>query len=75
MEVEQERTPMSDKQLGEYRAVFNLYDKDRVGYIASDKLGMVLRSLGQTPSEETLNEICGDVEDNQEGKVTFDGKF
>jgi len=38
----------------EIREAFQVFDKDGSGYISSRELGMVMRSLGQNPTEQEL---------------------
>lgn len=42
----------------EVRDVFNLIDKDGNGFITAKELGVVLRTLGQNPSDIDLQEMC-----------------
>jgi hypothetical protein len=41
---------LTDKQIKEYKEAFKLFDKDKDGYISSDELATVMRSLGQNPT-------------------------
>ena len=50
----------------EYKEAFSLFDKNGDGYISSKELGIVMRSLGQNPSEAELQDMINEVD--------FDGK-
>ena len=57
-------TQVSTEQIEELKETFALFDKDGDGCITSVELGHVMRSLGQSPSEQELvdmiNEVRGD---------------
>lgn len=46
----------------EYREAFNLYDKDHDGVISTQKLGVILRSLGHNPTELEIQEMIDEVD-------------
>lgn len=48
----------------EFRQAFQLFDKDGDGTISTKELGIVMRSLGQDPSEEKLQEIIEEVDED-----------
>jgi len=39
-----------------------VFDKDSSGYISSRELGMVMRSLGQNPTEQELMAMINEVD-------------
>ena len=45
---------LTDEKIMEFKAAFELFDKDRNGKITSKELGTVMRGLGQNPTEEEL---------------------
>jgi len=38
------------------------FDKDKDGYISSKELGLVMRSLGQNPTESEIRDIINEVD-------------
>ena len=46
----------------EIKEAFQLFDKDGSGFISSKELGMVMRSLGQNPTEQELMEMINEVD-------------
>lgn len=45
------------EEINEYKAAFNLFDKNQDGRIEPDELGLLMRSLGQNFSNAELKEI------------------
>jgi len=52
----------------EYKECFNLYDRDKDGMISIDQISVVMRSLGQCPSERELKEMTSKL---GKKKITF----
>lgn len=59
-----------EEQIAEYKQAFSLFDKDGDGTITTKELGAVMRSLGQNPTEEELQDMIYEVE--AEGNETID---
>lgn len=55
----------------EYKEAFALFDSDGDGTITSKELGVVMRSLGQTPTEAELKEMIAEVDANKDGTIDF----
>merc|ERR1711976_891129 len=62
---------LSDEQIAEFREAFQLFDKDGNGYISTKELGMVMRSLGQNPTENELMDMINEVDIDGSGTVDF----
>lgn len=61
---------ISDKELEAARKMFFDLDRDGSGSIDAEELGMMLRSLGQNPSEEELIELINSVDDgDKDGQI------
>lgn len=63
-----------DKQMAEFREAFNFFDKDRDGKLTTRELGIVMRSLGENPTETSLSEWVSEVDRDGSGRVEF-GEF
>lgn len=48
---------ISSEQISEFKECFNLYDRDSDGLISTEQMILVMRSLGQCPSQRELNEL------------------
>ncbi|KAH9392539.1 Calmodulin [Tyrophagus putrescentiae] len=48
---------LSEEQVAEFKEAFMLFDKDLDGRITATELGIVMRSLGQRPSETELKNM------------------
>ncbi|XP_066336426.1 calmodulin-like isoform X2 [Miscanthus floridulus] len=67
-EVEQ---TLTKKQIEEFREAFSLFDKDGDGTITTKELGTVMRSLGQSPTEEELQGMVDEVDADGSGAIDF----
>ena len=55
----------------EFKEAFQLFDKDGNGSISTKELGMVMRSLGQNPTEAELMDMINEVDEDGSGSVDF----
>ena len=55
----------------EFKEAFQLFDKDGNGSISTKELGMVMRSLGQNPTEAELMDMINEVDVDGSGTVRF----
>merc|ERR1712218_363287 len=56
---------LTDEQVAEYKEVFMLFDKDEDGVLTFPELNVVMKSLGQRPSEKELLRMVRDVSEDQ----------
>lgn len=49
-----------------------MFDKDGNGTIDIEELGIVMRSLGQSPTKEELDTIINDADIDGDGQIDFD---
>lgn len=62
---------LTDDLVAEFKEAFMLFDKDEDGMITTAELGVVMRSLGQRPSETELRKLIGEVETCGDGIIEF----
>ena len=61
---------LSTPELGTARQIFFNLDKDGSGSIDAEELGGVMRTLGQTPTEEEIKELIKSVDEGDcDGKI------
>ena len=60
---------LTDEQIQEFREAFNLFDLDGGGSIDESELGTVMRSLGQNPPPEELQEMIAAVDTDGGGEI------
>ena len=60
-----------DLLCAEFKDAFSLFDKDNSGTITTEELGDVMRSLGQNPTEEDLQKMIDDVDQDGDGTIDF----
>ena len=57
----------------ELKEAFRIYDKDQQGYITTDTLKEILREIDNKLSEEDLDGIIEEVDEDGSGTLDFDG--
>ena len=62
---------LSEEQISFFKEAFNLFDKDGNGFINTNELDSVLRSLGQNPTEVELQEMISEIDSDGNGSVDF----
>ena len=63
---------ITDEQRKDLQDIFDQFDKDKDGKISAKELKNAMVSMGQTPSDEEINEMMREVDLNQDGKIDFD---
>ncbi|KAF5306856.1 hypothetical protein FQA39_LY00086 [Lamprigera yunnana] len=62
---------LSEDQVAEFKEAFMLFDKDEDGTITMAELGVVMRSLGQRPTETELRDMVNEVDQDGNGTIEF----
>jgi len=56
----------------EFRGAFQLFDRNKDGCISCKELGVVMRSLGQNPTDDELKDMINEVDaDGRPASATF----
>ena len=63
---------LDSEELEEWRTIFNLFDVDGDQSITCEELGVVLRSMGQNPSDKELKEMIDEMDEDGSGTVDFE---
>uniref|UniRef100_A0A8C6QKP7 EF-hand domain-containing protein n=1 Tax=Nannospalax galili TaxID=1026970 RepID=A0A8C6QKP7_NANGA len=53
---------LTEEQIEEFKVAFSIFDKDGDGTITTKELGIVLKSLGQNPTEAELQDMIDEVD-------------
>ena len=62
---------LTEEQIAEFKEAFSLFDKDGDGTITTKELGVVMRSLGQNPTEAELQDMINEVDADGNGTIDF----
>merc|ERR1719162_2045345 len=62
---------LTEEQIAEFKEAFSLFDKDGDGTITTKELGIVMRSLGQNPTEVELQDMINEVDADGSGTIDF----
>ncbi|KAJ2449403.1 hypothetical protein EV183_004915 [Coemansia sp. RSA 2336] len=62
---------MNEQNIKELKEAFALFDKDNNGVITRNELSRLMRSLNHNPTEEELNDMINEVDENGDGSIDF----
>ncbi|KAL1463786.1 hypothetical protein WDU94_015499 [Cyamophila willieti] len=62
---------LNEDQVAEFKEAFMLFDKDEDGKVTVAELGVVMRSLGQRPTETELRDMVNEVDQDGNGTIEF----
>ncbi|UJR36449.1 hypothetical protein I4U23_029172 [Adineta vaga] len=61
----------SHEKIDEYQEIFVFFDRQKIGRININDLGVIIRSIGLYPNEMKIKEIQDDYERNQIDEINF----
>eukprot|EP00397_Hematodinium_sp_SG-2012_P058982 GEMP01075132.1.p1 GENE.GEMP01075132.1~~GEMP01075132.1.p1 ORF type:complete len:183 (-),score=55.08 GEMP01075132.1:475-1023(-) len=70
--VRREDILLSDRDLAEFREIFNLVDTDGSGVIDAAELGQLVESVGMRMSKDELQKMVEDLDKDGSGEIDFD---
>jgi Ca2+-binding protein (EF-Hand superfamily) len=62
---------LTSEQIAEIKETFSLFDKGGVGTITLDEMGIIVRALGQTPSQAELEIMKKEADPDESGRVDY----
>ncbi|KAF0305529.1 Calmodulin [Amphibalanus amphitrite] len=62
---------LTEELVAEFKEVFMLFDKDEDGVINMDELGIMMKTLGQRPTETELEKMVSTVDQEGTGQIEF----
>merc|ERR1711971_62500 len=68
---QQQQQQLTEEQVADFKEVFSLIDKNADGAITIKELGSAMRSMGQSPTDEELQEMIKEVDSNGNGTIEF----
>ena len=66
------RMQLTEKELQEFKEIFNLVDTDQGGSISTEELGSLMETLGIKTTPEELKLMVSEIDENGNGEVDFD---
>jgi len=63
---------MNDPKTKELREAFNMFDRDKDGFVDYVELGYILKSQGFNFTNQELIEMIADVSETEENKINFE---
>ena len=63
---------ITEEQRKDFQDIFDQFDKDKDGKISGKELKNAMVSMGQSPTDDEINEMMREVDLNQDGKIDFD---
>jgi len=61
----------TEEQMQEFKAAFDLFDRDGSGAISKDELGQVMKNLGLEVSDHDLGEMIKEHDEDSSGQIEF----
>eukprot|EP00397_Hematodinium_sp_SG-2012_P038652 GEMP01042079.1.p1 GENE.GEMP01042079.1~~GEMP01042079.1.p1 ORF type:complete len:150 (+),score=48.42 GEMP01042079.1:82-531(+) len=62
---------LTEEQIVEFKEAFSLFDKDGDGAITTKELAIVMRSIGQHPTDAELQDMLNEVDADGSGTISF----
>jgi calmodulin len=62
---------LTEDKINEFKEAFEIFEKDKDGYITTKELGDIMKNLGQTPSEAELQDMINEVDIDGNGTIDF----
>ena len=72
MDPDFENDIVTEDERDEYRLAYELFDSDNSGGITKEKLAAVMKRLGQTPSDQEIDDMINEVDADENGKIEFE---
>ena len=65
---------LTEEQKQDYKEIFDIFDTDGGGKITNDEIANVMRSLGQNPTDQEVEDMIMEIDQDGDGEVDF-GEF
>jgi len=61
----------SPEQIEQFRKYFNMFDKEKKGFIHTSQVGQILRTMGQAFEERDLKQLIKEFDSDGSGEIEF----
>ena len=65
-------TNLTEEQISHFKEVFDMFDADGGGSISVDELQEIFEQLGQFKTEEEINNMIKEVDEDKSGEIDFE---
>ena len=65
------RRELTQEQIEDFYGVFNMFDVDGDQTISVKELSTIMRSLGQNPTEEEIQKMIEEADEDESGEIDF----
>jgi calmodulin len=63
---------LSPEQIEQFRKYFNMFDKEKKGFIHTSQVGQILRTMGQAFEERDLKQLIKEFDSDGSGEIEFE---
>jgi len=63
---------LTAEQIEQFRKYFNMFDKEKKGYIQAGQVGQILRTMGQAFEERDLKKLIRQYDSDGSGEIEFE---
>jgi calmodulin len=71
-EKETKPNALDEKTKNEMNEAFSLFDKDSNGTISSNEIGIVMKALGENPTEDQIANSLSEMETTEDGSLAYE---
>ena len=62
---------LTEDKITEFKEAFEIFDKDKDGFITIKELGEIMKNLGQNPTDAELQDMINEVDIDGNGNIDF----
>jgi len=62
---------LTPEQIEQFRKYFNMFDKEKKGFIHTSQVGQILRTMGQAFEERDLKQLIKEFDSDGSGEIEF----
>jgi calmodulin len=62
---------LTEEKIAEFKEAFEIFDKDKDGFITIKELHEIMKNLGQNPTEAELQDMINEVDIDGNGNIDF----